>query len=81
MRAARTVFAISMAIVSKPTPPGTGVYAPAISKAFGSMSPDNRRSALGKCRFALLVALEKSVELFARGEPVDAHIDQASRPA
>ena len=34
-RAARTVFDINMAIVSKPTPPGTGVYAPAISKALG----------------------------------------------
>src|ERR1039458_9938822 len=29
--AAATVFAISMAMVSGPTPPGTGVYAPAVS--------------------------------------------------
>ena len=33
--AARTVLAISMAMVSGPTPPGTGVYAPAFSKGFG----------------------------------------------
>src|SRR5579872_1725995 len=31
--AAVTVFAISIAIVSGPTPPGTGVYAPASSSA------------------------------------------------
>ncbi len=37
--AARTVLAISMAMVSGPTPPGTGVYAPASSNARGCTSP------------------------------------------
>jgi hypothetical protein len=31
--AARTVFAISMAMVIRPTPPGTGVIAPATAAA------------------------------------------------
>src|SRR5580704_14355398 len=38
-RAARTVLLISMAIVSGPTPPGTGVIAPATSAAAGCTSP------------------------------------------
>src|SRR5712691_13336003 len=37
--AALTVFAISIAIVSGPTPPGTGVMAPAISATSGCTSP------------------------------------------
>src|SRR5262249_51940451 len=37
--AALTVFAMSIAIVRGPTPPGTGVYAPATSNAFGCTSP------------------------------------------
>src|SRR6185437_14758253 len=38
-RAALTVLDISIAMVSAPTPPGTGVYAPATAKAAGSTSP------------------------------------------
>src|SRR5258706_12039281 len=37
--AARTVFLSSIAIVSGPTPPGTGVSAPATSATFGCTSP------------------------------------------
>jgi hypothetical protein len=37
--AALTVFAISIAIVSGPTPPGTGVKAPAFSATSGCTSP------------------------------------------
>src|SRR5947209_2620523 len=39
MRAAFTVFDISMAMVSGPTPPGTGVMAPATSATLGWTSP------------------------------------------
>ena len=41
----------------------------------------DRRSALGECGFALGVALEEAVELLARGQAVDAHVDRASRRA
>src|SRR5450432_1202069 len=45
--AALTVLAMSMAMVNGPTPPGTGVYAPANSRtASGSTSPINFPSAV-----------------------------------
>src|SRR5260221_1108446 len=37
--AARTVLAMSIAIVRRPTPPGTGAYAPESSNALLAMSP------------------------------------------
>src|ERR1700722_16419768 len=41
--AARTVFAIRMAMVIRPTPPGTGVIAPATAAASALAAPRTRR--------------------------------------
>ena len=44
-RAAATVFFSSIAIVSGPTPPGTGVSAPATSATVGMHVADDHRAA------------------------------------
>ena len=73
--AARTVFAISIAMVSGPTPPGTGVMAPATSATSGCTSPTSVDPFFAKACFALFVACEEPVEFGAVGDFVHADID------
>ena len=56
-----TVFCISIAIVSAPTPPGTGVYAPETANAAGSMSPTSVDPRSANCFARACVAGEESL--------------------
>ncbi len=62
-------------MVSGPTPPGTGVYAPASSNAFGCTSPTIVDPRLAKVACALRVAGEEAVKLLDRRDAIDADID------
>ena len=72
--AARTVFAISIAIVSGPTPPGTGVYAPETAYAAGCTSPISVEPFARNNSSRRVLPLKEAVELLARRQAVDADI-------
>ena len=73
--AALTVLLMSMAMVSLPTPPGTGVQAPAMRVTRGIAIADDGASLFGELLFALLVALEKTLEEDRVGDVIDADIE------
>ena len=62
--AAFTVFAISIAIVSGPTPPGTGVSAPAVAATSGCTSPTSTEPRLLEHLEPLGVAREDPLRVF-----------------
>ncbi len=61
--AAFTVLLISMAMVSGPTPPGTGVMRPCNFGDFGINVAHQRRAILGERRFALGIAGEELLRI------------------
>ena len=73
--AACTVLAMSMAMVSGPTPPGTGVMAPATSATWGWTSPTSTATFGTKSLFPFGIAGEQALELGAVGDFVHADID------
>ena len=78
--AAASVLAISMPMVSGPTPPGTGVMAPAISATSGCTSPDNDVAALVEL-LPVGVVTEELFDAGPLGDPVDTDIDHGgARP-
>ena len=73
--AALTVFAISMAMVSGPTPPGTGVIAPRDFRRLGMNVANQRRAFCPEALFPLGVAREQPFELRGIGHLVHAHVN------
>ena len=74
--AALTVLAISIAIVSGPTPPGTGVSAPATAATSGCTSPTSTEPRLVEhLRAAPGCVAEDALRLVGRGDGVDADVD------
>ena len=74
--AAVTVFCISIAMVSAPTPPGTGVYAPESAKAAGSISPTTVEPRLANCSARAASPGKKRCDLGGIRHAVDPDVDQ-----
>ena len=74
--AAVSVFCISIAIVSAPTPPGTGVYAPDTANAAGSTSPTTVEPRLANVRCPTASPGKNSATSAGIRHPIDPDIDQ-----
>ncbi len=65
----------TMATVSGPTPPGTGVIAPATSSTSGCTSPTSTLPFVGELRALAAALREDSLDLGLRRQRVDADVD------
>ncbi len=71
-----TVLAASMAMVSGPTPPGTGVRRPALKRHPGGVDVAGKyRTSFGECRKFLVVARKKPFDFLELGHSVHPDID------